>query len=398
MRSFLLLLDLSGLGVVDDDLVDLLAVVLLLEFDLFVQSVQLLLQFLDGDFLELDLALELLVFVEKLLVLGREVLLLDFQLHDLLLQSLVLLHGVRLGLLDLVQQVLISPDQLFSRLLDLFQLGLQRGDFHAIALGLLFLDSVDYDVLFLNILHPEPLPLLQVLLNLIVHLVVFVLTDSDFLLQTPQSAFPLPGDLLHLHLVLLLHLLLHVLVLLLELLQLLIGLPQLLLMQAKVQLLVPLHLLVLVGGAVNLELQVPVLDHQFVALVFEFLQLAGVVLFPPQQLLQLFLQTNLHLGRVLSVLVQNLLQVLDDVLFGEVVNGVGFVEVKGVDVGRAFDAVVGLQEGSSCHEQFVFGDGVLGPVVLEDKFEGVGGFLFDFVSGQLHVEQTFVPRLFEFGS
>lgn len=63
MRSFLLLLDLSGLGVVDDDLVDLLAVVLLLEFDLFVQSVQLLLQFLDGDFLELDLALELLVFV-----------------------------------------------------------------------------------------------------------------------------------------------------------------------------------------------------------------------------------------------------------------------------------------------------------------------------------------------
>ncbi len=209
---------------------------------------------------------------------------------------------------------------------------------------------MDHDVLLLNVLHPESLPLLQVLLNFVVHLVVFVLADSDFLLQTSQSAFPLPGDLLHLHLVLLLHLLLHVLVLLLELLQLLISLPQLLLMQAKVQLLVPFHLLVLVGGAVDLELQVPVLDHQLVALVFEFLQLAGVVFFSPQQLLQLFLQANLHLGCVLSVLVQNLFQVFDHILFGEVVDGVGFVEVKGVDVGGAFDAVVGLQEGSSCHE------------------------------------------------
>jgi hypothetical protein len=108
--SFLLLLDLSALRVIDDDLVHLFPIVLLLEFDLFIQSVQLLLQFLDGDFLELDLALEFLVFVQKLLVLDGEVLLLDFQLHDLLLQSLVLLYRVRLGLLDLVQQVLISPD------------------------------------------------------------------------------------------------------------------------------------------------------------------------------------------------------------------------------------------------------------------------------------------------
>jgi hypothetical protein len=67
----------ADVRVVEDDLVDLVLVVLLLEVDFLIEAVQLLLQLLDGDLLQLNLALQLLVPAQELLVAPRELFLLD---------------------------------------------------------------------------------------------------------------------------------------------------------------------------------------------------------------------------------------------------------------------------------------------------------------------------------
>lgn len=113
---FLLLLT-SGVSAVEDDAVHLLPVVLFLEIYLLIEPVEFLLQLLYVDLLELYFAFELLVFGEELLVFEGELLLLSLQLCDLLLQTAVFVVAVGLCLLDLVQQVLISADQLLSGLL-----------------------------------------------------------------------------------------------------------------------------------------------------------------------------------------------------------------------------------------------------------------------------------------
>ena len=87
MGTFLLFFLSADVSVVDDDLVNLIPVVLLLEIDLFVESVQLLLQFLDRDLLELNLAFQFLVSGQKLFVSCCKLVLFQLQLADLLLQA-----------------------------------------------------------------------------------------------------------------------------------------------------------------------------------------------------------------------------------------------------------------------------------------------------------------------
>jgi hypothetical protein len=87
LGTFLLFFLSADVSVVDDDLVNLIPVVLLLEIDLFVESVQLLLQFLDRDLLELNLAFQFLVSGQKLFVSCCKLVLFQLQLADLLLQA-----------------------------------------------------------------------------------------------------------------------------------------------------------------------------------------------------------------------------------------------------------------------------------------------------------------------
>jgi hypothetical protein len=189
--------------------------------------------------------------------------------------------------------------------------------------------------------------------------------------------------------VLLLHALLDLLVLLLQVLQLLIGLPQLLIMQAEVEFLVALHLLVFAGGAIHFELQVAVLDDEFVALVLQLLQVAAVVLLPLQQVLQLLLQPHLHLSSVPPVLLQDFLQVAHYILTREIVNSVGLIHVEGAHIGSSA-GLTAVEEGSSRHQQLVLGYRVLGSVGLEHALQRIHRLLLDLVARQLYVEQGLV--------
>ena len=67
----------SIIRVIGDDFADLLAIVWLLCLNFLIQPIDLFLEFLDADFLETDLAFELLVSVEEILIPLDELFLFD---------------------------------------------------------------------------------------------------------------------------------------------------------------------------------------------------------------------------------------------------------------------------------------------------------------------------------
>lgn len=99
-------------------------------------------------------------------------------------------------------------------------------------------------------------------------------------------------------------------------------------MQSDVVVLIPLDLLVLAECSLELKLEVPVLDHQLIALTVELVQLSGVVLLPPLQLFQLLLQPHFHLGCVFAILAKQVLEMLYYILFRKVINSVSLVHVE----------------------------------------------------------------------
>ena len=68
-----------------------------------------------------------------------------------------------------------------------------------------------------------------------------------------------------------LHSFLNLFVFLFKILKLFIGLPQLLLMQSHVHILISLHLLILIGSSINLKFEISVLYDKFIALIFKLL-------------------------------------------------------------------------------------------------------------------------------
>ncbi len=71
-------------GMIGNDFADLLSIEGLFRFDLLIQSVRLLFKLLNGDLLEIDLAFELLVSVQKVLVSLDKLFLLNSQFRKLI--------------------------------------------------------------------------------------------------------------------------------------------------------------------------------------------------------------------------------------------------------------------------------------------------------------------------
>ena len=123
----------------------------------------------------------------------------------------------------------------------------------------------------------------------------------------------------------------------------------------------------------------------FVAFSVEFVELSGVMLFSFLQLLKLLFKSDFHLRGVFSVLIKQIFQMLDDVFFGEVVDGICLVHVKCVGTvdNRVF---AGGDIESSCHHEFVFGNGVFTTIDFQQTFKAFSGFLLDFVSCKFHIQ------------
>ena len=152
-----------------------------------------------------------------------------------------------------------------------------------------------------------------------------------------------------------LHPFLNILIFLLKFLDFLVGFPQFLLMQSQMHFLVPLHLLMLTAGPIQLEFQVSVLNHKVVTFIFEILKFQRIMFLPLEQILKFLLQPDLHLGGILSVLVKNLFKMTNNIFLGKVVNSVSFVHVEGVDVGRPLNSVLplSLRKRSTSHQQLI---------------------------------------------
>jgi hypothetical protein len=197
--------------------------------------------------------------------------------------------------------------------------------------------------------------------------------------------------------VLLLHAFLNLQVLLFQLLEFLVGLSQFFVVLPHVQVLVPLHLLMFGSGPVQLEFDVPILDHQLVALVLQVLQFPRVHLLPLYQILQLLFQPDLQLGGVLPVLVQDIFQVPHHVLFRKVVNGIHFAQVHWVYVG-SLTVLSLIDKGAASYHQLVFGNWISASVGLQNGLQGVDALLLYLLAGQLHIKQTLVVGSLEFCS
>jgi hypothetical protein len=153
LLTFLLLLEAAVLGVVNNDLVNLLPVVLLFDVDLFVESVELFLKFFYSDLLKLNLTFQLFIFVEKFFILGRELIFLDLKISNFFLKFGIFFDAISLSFLYLIEKVLVPSYQLFSRFFNLSQLRLERSDLKSISLRFFLFDSVPDLVLLLNVLN-----------------------------------------------------------------------------------------------------------------------------------------------------------------------------------------------------------------------------------------------------
>ena len=197
-----------------------------------------------------------------------------------------------------------------------------------------------------------------------------------------------------------LHSFLNILIFLLKFLDFLVGFPQLLLVQSQMHFLVSFHLLMLTAGSIQFEFQVSILDHKVIALIFKILQLQRIMFLPLEQILQLFLQPDLHLSGILSVLIKNLLKMTNNIFLRKVVNSVSFVHVEGVDVGGPFYSVLPLplSKRSTSHQQFILRNRILSPISLQHPFKSIHTLLLDFVAGQLHKQQILVFALLQLSS
>ncbi len=106
------------------------------------------------------------------------------------------------------------------------------------------------------------------------------------------------------------------------------------------------------------------MDHKFVAFSVQFVELSRIVFFSSLQFLKLLFESGFHFRGVFSVLVEQIFQVLDDIFFGEIVDGIGLVHVK--CVGTVDNGVfAGRDIEPSCHHEFVFRNGVFTSIDFE---------------------------------
>ena len=156
-------------------------------------------------------------------------------------------------------------------------------------------------------------------------------------------------------------------------------------MKPNVMFLISFDLFMFTDCSFKLKFKVSVLYHVFVAFSVEFVELSGVMFFSFLQLLKLLFKSDFHLCGVFSVLVKQIFQMLDDIFFREVVDGIGLVHVKciGTVDNRVF---AGRDIESGCHHEFVFGNGVFTPIDFQQTFKAFSGFFLDFVSCKFHVQ------------
>ena len=138
-------------------------------------------------------------------------------------------------------------------------------------------------------------------------------------------------------------------------------------MNSYIMLLVTFNLLMLTDSSLKLKFSVSVLYHKLIAFPIKFIQLARVVLLSFLQLLKLLFQSDLHLGSILTILVKQVLQMLDNVLFRQIVNSIGLVHVKCISTvdNRILSH---SQIKSSCHHQLVFWNWIFCSVLLQIIF------------------------------
>lgn len=149
--------------------------------------------------------------------------------------------------------------------------------------------------------------------------------------------------------------------------------------------LISFDLFMLTDCSLKLKFKVSVLDHVFVAFSVEFVELSGVMFFSFLQLLKLLFKSDFHLRSVFSVLVEQIFQMLDDVFFGEVIDGIGLVHVK--CVGTVDNRVFASRDiESGCHHEFVFGNGIFTTIDFQEAFKAFSGFFLDFISCKFHVQ------------
>lgn len=129
--------------------------------------------------------------------------------------------------------------------------------------------------------------------------------------------------------------------------------------------------------------------HKFITFSIKLIQLARVILLSFLQLLKLLFQSDLHLSSILTILVKQVLQMLDDVLFRQIVNSIGLIHVKcicAVDNGILSHS----QIKPSCHHQFIFWDWIFCSVLFQIIFQTLNNFFLYLVSCQFNVEESFI--------
>lgn len=103
----------------------------------------------------------------------------------------------------------------------------------------------------------------------------------------------------------------------------------------------------------QLKLEVSVADHELIAFAVEFVELTRIIFLSSLEFFQLLFESYFHFGCVLPVMIEQVFEMFDDILFGEIIDGISFVHVECICT--VYECILlGCKVEVSCHHEFIF--------------------------------------------